>query len=127
MTSANEANEFSALPRFVQLQLVAVEPGLLGAVCGFLIGLTAVGYWALTAVAIGAGVVSGIEHARLRSASGRGLAAGIAFGFGLSAAHAVDGAAPLVEIPSPAVLLVPISGACRAGLSVLGSTLSRWF
>jgi hypothetical protein len=114
-----------SLPRPTQVQLVVGGPLLLGMVTGFFLGIEAAAYWALTGVAVAGGLAGGLEHRTLRSAALRGVVAGTLFGAGVLVADAVSTDSPLAELPSPPILLVPLSAAIGAGLHALGAAARR--
>ena len=89
-TAANMSQRygFSDLPRAVQVQLAGIGPLLFGAVVGFMLGESEVGYWVLTGLSVVGGVAGGLDHPELRAAAARGLVAGALFGSGIVAAQA---------------------------------------
>ena len=119
--------QFSALPRPVQVQLAGLGPLLLGAVCGFLLGESEPGYWALSLLAAVGGLAGGVEHDNARAGALRGLVAGVLFGAGLLGADAISGDPRLAPVPSPMALLVVVTAAVGAGLGAAGgSARSRY-
>jgi hypothetical protein len=113
------------LPRPTRVQLVVGGPLLLGMVTGFSLGIDGAVYWALTGVAVAGGVAGGLEHRTPGSAALRGVLAGTLFGAGVVAADAVSNQPALAELPSPPILLVPLSAAIGAGLHALGGAARR--
>jgi hypothetical protein len=110
----------SDLPRPVQGQLAGLGPLLLGAVVGFILGESAVGYWILSGLGIIGGVAGGFEHATLRGAAARGVVAGCLFGTGIVVAHAISDDRALAKIPSPAVLLIVFTAVGGTVLALVG-------
>ena len=125
MFAASEGSDFSRLPRAVRLQLAIAQPAVFGALGGFLLATDATAYWILTVVAVLGGLAGGFDHSTGRGAAGRGLLSGSAFGAGLISAYAFHGGVALVEIPSPAGLLVPIAAGSGVVLGIAGSALRR--
>jgi hypothetical protein len=118
-----QRNSFSDLPRPVQVQLAGLGPLLFGAVVGFMLGESEVGYWILTALSVVGGVAGGLDHPELRAAAARGLVAGALFGGGIVLAHEITGDEALAAVPSPLVLLVAIAAAAGALLGTVGGLL----
>jgi hypothetical protein len=94
-------------------------------VTGFFLGIDAAAYWALTGAAVAGGVAGGFEHRAPGSAAMRGVVAGTLFGAGVVVADAVSKQPALAPLPSPPILLVPLSAAIGAGLHALGGTARR--
>jgi hypothetical protein len=117
------AVSFSELPVAARVQIAVLGPILVGAICGFLLGESAAGWWiAQGAGAIG-GVAGGLEHDGPRQGALRGLVAGILFGGGIVAADAISGDPPRAEAPEPIGLIVPLAAAVGCGLGALGGAL----
>ena len=114
---------FSDLPRAVQVQLAGIGPLLFGAVVGFMLGESEVGYWVLTGLSVVGGVAGGLDHPELRAAAARGLVAGALFGSGIVVAHELSGDEALAAVPSPLVLLIAIAAAGGAALGTVGGLL----
>jgi hypothetical protein len=114
---------FSTLPRPVQVQIAGLGPLLVGAVTGFLLDASAAGYWVMSGLGAVGGIAGGLEHRGARAGARRGLVAGLLFGAGLVIAHAITGRAALVMIPSPSVLLIPITTMAGAGLGAAGGAM----
>src|SRR5919201_1997295 len=100
---------FSDLPRAVQVQLAGIGPLLFGAVEGFMLGESEVGYWVLTGLSVVGGVAGGLDHPELRAAAARGLVAGALFGSGIVAAHGLSEDEAPPALPSPLVPLTAIA------------------
>jgi hypothetical protein len=114
---------FAALPPAVQFQLAVLGPILLGAVSGFLLGESEVGWWISQALGLAGGVAGGLEHPAPRPAALRGLLAGSLFGFAIVAADAVSGDTALAQTPEPIGLIVILTALVGAGLGALGGFL----
>jgi hypothetical protein len=117
------AESFSELPAHVQFQLAGFGPFLFGAVCGFLLGESAAGWWIGQAVAGLAGFAGGLEHPRPGPAALRGLVAGVFFGLGIVAGDAISGDPPVAEAPEPIGLIVVLAAGVGSGLGALGGFL----
>jgi hypothetical protein len=117
------ADSFSELPAQVQFQLAVFGPFLFGAVCGFLLGESAAGWWIGQAVAGLAGFAGGLEHPGPRPAALRGLVAGVFFGLGIVAGDAISGDPPVAEAPEPIGLIVVLAAFVGSGLGALGGFL----
>lgn len=115
---------FAQLPRTIQVQLAAIGPLLLGLVCGFLLEINAVAYWAASGLSVVGGLVGGAEHGAVRPATLRGLAAGACFGIGVVAANAAAKGRPLAPLPSPAALLILITAIAGMCLTAAGAWLN---
>jgi hypothetical protein len=115
----------STLPRAAQLQIAVMGPLLLGALNGFLLDTSAVGYWIVQAIGTVGGVTSGMEHAGPGAGARRGLLAGALFGVGLIGAHAISNRHALAYVPHPLVLLALITAAIGAALGCMGAVARR--
>src|SRR5919204_1214380 len=114
---------FSTLPRPTQVQLAGLGPLLVGAVCGFLLDASAAGYWIVSVFGAVGGIAGGLEHRGARAGARRGIVAGVLFGIGMVSAHAISGRDPLVAIPSPSVLLIPITALVGTLLGAAGGAI----
>jgi hypothetical protein len=115
---------FAQLSRPIQVQLAAIGPLLFGLVCGFVLEINAVAYWAASALSAVGGLAGGTEHAAIRPATLRGAAAGTCFGLGVVIANAASKGQPLAPLPSPTALLILITAAAGTGLAAAGAWLS---
>jgi uncharacterized membrane protein (UPF0136 family) len=113
---------FSTLPRPVQVQVAGLGPLLVGAVCGFLLGESESGYWALSFLAAVGGLAGGFEHDGVRAGALRGVVAGALFGAGLLGADAVSADPRLAAVPSPLALIVIVTAAIGAALGAVGAS-----
>jgi hypothetical protein len=118
-------SDFLKLPLAVQVQLTIITPLLAGAVCGFLLGISEAAYWVGQLVATLAGIAGGTEHPNARHGAIRGVLAGAMFGTGLVIAHEASDARALATLPSPAVLMIVVTGAVGTAMGALGATLSK--
>lgn len=114
------------LPTSVRLQLVAIGPALLGAVCGFLLDLRPAAYWAGSTLAAMAGLLAGAEEPRWRRAAAEGIIRGVCFGAGVAAASASAGLTPRTLAPSPIGLIVPLSAVFGGVLGLAGGAARGW-
>jgi hypothetical protein len=114
---------FSELPAAARFQIAILGPVLVGAICGFLLGESAPGWWIAQAAGAVGGVAGGLEHQGARQGALRGLVAGILFGLGIVAADAISGDAPRAEAPTPIGLIVPLAAVVGSGLGALGGAL----
>jgi hypothetical protein len=118
-------SDFLKLPLAVQVQLTIVTPLLAGAVCGFLLGVSEAAYWVGQLIATLGGVAGGTEHPNVRHGAIRGALAGTMFGTGLVIANEASGAPALATLPSPAVLMIAVTGAVGTAMGALGAMLSN--
>jgi hypothetical protein len=99
----------STLPAPIRVQIAVVGPLLFGAVCGFALGASALAYWLLSAVGLGAAVAGGFEHLGARAGAIRGLVAGCLFGVAFLGAHVLSGQEPQIDVPDPLALVALVS------------------
>jgi hypothetical protein len=118
-------SDFLKLPLAVQVQLTIITPLLAGAVCGFLLGISEAAYWIGQLIATLGGVAGGSEHPSVRHGAIRGALAGGMFGTGLVIAHEASQAPALATLPSPAVVMIAVTGAVGSAMGALGATLSK--
>jgi hypothetical protein len=117
--------DFLKLPLAVRIQLTIVTPLLAGAVCGFLLGISEAAYWVSQLIATLGGVAGGSEHPIVRHGAIRGALAGAMFGAGLVIAHEASEAPALATLPSPAVLMIVVTGAVGSAMGALGARLTK--
>jgi hypothetical protein len=110
-------------PRELQIVLAGVIPFAFGAVVGVALGISAVLYWGLSALAAVGGVLAGLEHEDARSGARRGVLGGALFAMGLLLAHVLTGADEKVSLGSFPPLLIPIDALIGMGLGALGGWL----
>jgi hypothetical protein len=123
------------LPRSVQFQLAVIGPLLLGLVCGFFLGVSAVSFWVVNALGIGGGILGGLEqaagggaaprHDPRTEAAVRGALAGALFGLGLYVAHVVSDDPAHAPLPSPEALIILVSAVFGCLLALAGAALAR--
>lgn len=118
-------SDFLELPLAVQVQLTIISPLLAGAVCGFLLGISEAAYWAGQVIVTAGGIAGGSEHPKVPHGAVRGALAGTAFGTGLVIAHQVSGDPALATLPSPAVIMIVLTGIVGTVMGALGARLSR--
>jgi hypothetical protein len=121
----NEPVAFNQLPRPVQFQIAAVGPLLLGLVCGFFLGVSAASFWVVNALGILGGLLGGLEASAQRDAATRGAVAGAMFGLGVYVAHVASGDPAHAPLPSPDLLIVPLSALVGCGLALAGTLAAR--
>jgi hypothetical protein len=115
---------FRDRPRSIQIILAGVIPFVFGAVVGVVLGVSAGGYWALSALAAIGAVLAGFEHEGARDGALRGLVAGAIFGLGILLAHAVAGTDAKVSLGSFPPFLIVIDAIAGALLTALGGRLA---
>jgi hypothetical protein len=113
----------ASVPRPFQVQIVVGGPLLAGAVCGFLLGETEVGWWVANAAAALGGLAGGFDHLGTGAGLRRGLLAGSLFGIGVVAADAISGDPRLAQVPSPLVLLIALTTIVGGVIGAIGGTL----
>ncbi len=116
---------FRDRPRPVQIVLGGVIPAISGAVAGVLIGVSAGAYWAFSAVAAIATVVSGFEHQDGWGGADRGLVAGVIYGVALLVVHAIVGTHAKVSLGKFPPLLAVLTGIIGMLLAALGGRIAR--
>jgi hypothetical protein len=114
---------FSELPVGARFQIAVLGPILVGAICGFLLGESAAGWWIAQAGGAVGGIAGGFEHQGARPGALRGLVAGVLFGLGIVAADAISGDPPQAKAPDPIALIVPLAAVIGSGLGALGGGL----
>jgi hypothetical protein len=82
-------------------------------------------YWIGQLIATLGGVAGGSEHPSVRHGAIRGALAGGMFGTGLVIAHEASQAPALATLPSPAVVMIAVTGAVGSAMGALGATLSK--
>jgi hypothetical protein len=97
-----------------------VVPLVFGAVCGVVLGWSAVGYWALQVVAALGGILGGFEHRSAAEGARRGAVSGVIFGAGILLGHAVVGTSAEVSLGSVPGLLPVITGVGGCALGAIG-------
>ncbi len=116
---------FRDRPRPVQIALGGFVPVAFGAITGVVLGLSAGGYWGLSALAAIGGVLAGFEHRDGWGGADRGLAGGALFGLGVLVAHAIAGTHAKVSLGSFPPFVVVIDAIAGMFLGALGGRLAR--
>ena len=102
-----------------------VGPVLLGAICGWLLGVTEIGYTVLTLLAILGGLAAGYEHTTPRSGILRGLWGGTLFSLTICEVHRLIDTDSLATTPKPIEIIVPIFAGISMILGYLGARSRR--
>ena len=108
-----------------QIGLAVGGPIVLGAICGWLLGATEIGYTIVSVLAIVGGIGSGYEHPDGDEGSVRGFCGGIIFGAMILATNAVIGAEPEAHLPEPPVILVVFTTVLGMLFGALGGWLRK--
>jgi hypothetical protein len=98
-----------------------IGPILLGAICGWLLGVTEIGYTILTLLAVIGGVAAGYEHVTPRSGALRGLWGGAVFGLAICEVHRLIGASPTAEVPDPIEIIITFFALIGCALGAIGA------
>jgi hypothetical protein len=98
-----------------------IGPILLGAICGWLLGVTEIGYTILTLLAVIGGVAAGYEHDRPRAGALRGLWGGALFGISICEVHRIIGEPATAEVPEPIELIAIVFALIGCALGALGA------
>lgn len=110
-------------PPALKAALLAAAPATLGAVTGIALGLSAVAYLVLNALAAVGGILAGLEHDGARWGALRGLSGGLLFGAFILIANWASGKPPTTALPKPEVLLPVITLSVGTALGALGGLL----
>jgi hypothetical protein len=102
-----------------------IGPILLGAICGWLLGVTEIGYTVLTLLAILGGLAAGYEHATLGSGALRGLWGGTLFSLTICEVHRLIGNDSLASTPKPIEIIVIVFAVISMILGLIGAALRR--
>ncbi|MGH2857575.1 MAG: hypothetical protein ACRDMJ_08820 [Solirubrobacteraceae bacterium] len=113
---------FAERSRGAQIVLVGVAPGLIGAVAGVLLGVSAIAYAAVGLIAAVGAFLSGLEHETAWGGADRGLVAGAVYGVGLLIAHALAGTHATVALGSFPPALIVVTGIVGALLAAAGAS-----
>jgi uncharacterized membrane protein len=97
-----------------------VVPLVFGALCGLVLGWTALGYWMLQLLASLGGVLGGFEHRGAVEGARRGAVSGVIFGSGVLLGHALAGTTAEVSLGSVPGLLPVITGLAGCVLGAVG-------
>ena len=108
-----------------QVILGAVIPGLVGALAGFLLGVSAAAYWAVALLAAVGAFAGGFEHADGWDAADRGFFGGVIYGTTLLLVHGLTHTKAMVSLGSFPPLLVVITALAGTLLSAAGGRVAR--
>ena len=98
-----------------------VVPAVFGFVTGLVLGVSGVGYLALSVLAILGGYLAGLEHRTVEEGAVRGVSGGLLFGTFILLGNEVSGAQPEADLPEPEALLVVITTVAGALLGAVGA------
>jgi hypothetical protein len=113
---------FRERSRPVQILLAGVLPALIGALAGFLLGVSSIAYLAVGLVAAVGSFLSGLEHENGWSGADRGFVAGAVYGTSLLLVHALVGTHAKVALGSFPPGLVVITALVGMFLAAAGAT-----
>ncbi len=116
---------FRDRPRPLQIVLGGVVPVLIGAVAGILLGVSAVAYYIVGAVAGIGGFLSGFEHRDGWGGADRGFFGGAFYGTGVLLAHWIAGTHAKVSLGSFPPFLAVITAIFGMLLAAAGGRLAR--
>lgn len=102
-----------------------IGPILLGAICGWLLGVTEIGYTILTLLSVLGGLAAGYEHDTPRAGALRGLWGGTLFALAICEVHRIIGNNSLATTPKPIEIIVPIFALISCGLGAFGASRRR--
>jgi hypothetical protein len=108
-----------------QIGLGVGGPIVLGALCGWLLGVNETAYLVLSILAIVGGIASGYEHPDGDEGSVRGFCGGIVFGTMILATNAIIGAEPEAHLPSPPAFLVVVTTVLGMLFGAIGGWLRK--
>jgi hypothetical protein len=107
----------------VQILLAGLVPALFGALCGWLLGVSKVGYLICgVGIAVVGGWLAGFDHDGSREGALRGLIGGTIFGGSLLLLHELTDKAPKVKLPHPAIGLLIFTVGGGVILGALGGS-----
>lgn len=106
--------------------LGAVIPALVGAIAGFLIGVSAVGYWVVALLAAVGAVLGGFEHDGGWDAADRGFFGGVIYGTTLLLVHELINNDAKVSLGSFPPFLVVVTALVGTLLSAAGGRIAYW-
>jgi hypothetical protein len=89
--------------------LAAGVPAAVGALCGWVLGLSEIAYLILSLLALVGAYVAGREHVGGWEAALRGAVAGAFFGGALLLVHNATGKAPKADLPDPKIWLLAVT------------------
>ena len=131
MTSASPQSGPRLIRPFDEQPLVGkifgavIAPALFGSVSGWVLGLSAGGYWALQVIATIGGFLAGLEHRDARSGAIRGVIGGAIFGSSILLVRALADRADHASLGDAPGVLPLITAVVGAILGALGGWRSR--
>jgi hypothetical protein len=108
-------------PLFARVVVVILIPGIFGAFCGWMLGVSKPVYIGLQIVAAIGGYIAGWEHRSGWEAALRGFVGGAVFGGAILAIHELTGDAAKVKLPDPELVLVAFTAVIGAVLAAFGA------
>jgi hypothetical protein len=108
-----------------QAILGGVLPALIGGLAGFLIGVSAAGYWVVAVLAAVGAFIGGFEHGDGWEAADRGFFGGLIYGVALLLVHELVNARAKVSLGSFPPFLAVITTVGGMLLSAAGGRLAR--
>jgi hypothetical protein len=107
-------------PVVAQVLLPTVVPAAAGALCGWLLGVSAVAYTILAILAIAGGYFAGLEHHGWKEGAIRGLVGGALFGAFILIVHDATGKSAKTNLPDPHIIFVALTTGFGVVLGALG-------
>jgi hypothetical protein len=98
-----------------------VIPALFGAITGYVLGVSEIGYLVLSVLGIGGGYFAGLEHDYPIDGVYRGMLGGLLFGSAILITHGIIDKEPKAELPDPETLLIVITAGLGTLLGWLGA------
>lgn len=111
--------------RTAQVVTGGVVPACIGALQGFLVGVSAPAYWAVSVLAGIGGLLSGFEHRDGWGGADRGLVGGAIYGAVLLLVHAAAGTHAKVSLGSFPPLLAVVTAILGSLLGAVGGRIAR--
>ena len=124
-SGARLIHPFSEQPTAGKIVVAVVAPALLGALSGWLLGMTAGGYWVVQVIAAIGGFLAGLEHRSARSGAIRGVVGGAIFGTSILLLRAIADRTDHVSLGGTPALLPIITALAGAILGALGGWRGR--
>src|SRR5262249_31482543 len=104
----------------VQVFAAVILPAAWGLLTGYLLGVSATGYWLTQVVGILGGVVAGYDHMGSDEGFVRGLCGGLLFGTFILVGHSVFTETAMVKLPNPHGVLVVFTTTAGGILGAIG-------
>jgi hypothetical protein len=117
---------FRDRPRPLQVLLGGISPALLGTLAGVLVGVSAGGYWAVSAVAGIGGFLAGFEHRDGWGGADRGLVGGAIYSTTLVLVHWAIGNDAKVSLGNSRVIFVVFLTIIGILLGAAGGRVARF-